>query len=85
VKNSQNGSNAVTSQHVPGQKAHVVDTTAAGDTFVGALAVKIAQNGGKLSSDPSSDLVFANAAAARAVEKHGAMAAIPYLDEVKTA
>lgn len=73
----------VNSQHVHGQKAKVVDTTAAGDTFVGGLAVKVARNGGKFSPDPSKDLKFANAAAARAVEKQGAMAAIPYLDEVK--
>ncbi|KAL1302995.1 hypothetical protein AAFC00_003311 [Neodothiora populina] len=69
-------------KHVQGQKTKVVDTTAAGDTFVGALAVKVAKNGGKFSADPTNDLVFANAAAARSVEKHGAMAAIPYLDEV---
>lgn len=50
---------------------------------MGGLAVKVAGNGGKFSADPTTDVVFANAAAARAVEKHGAMAAIPWLDEVK--
>lgn len=60
----------------------VVDTTAAGDTFVGGLAVRIAQNGGKTPESPEEMIQFANAAAARTVEKAGAMAAIPWLDEV---
>ena len=68
--------------HVAGRKVRVVDTTAAGDTFVGALAVQIARNGGKTPDDPASIFDFANAAAAKTVEKSGAMAAIPYLDEV---
>jgi len=68
--------------HVPGLKVKVVDTTAAGDTFVGALAVQIARNGGRTPDDPASIFGFANAAAAKTVEKAGAMAAIPYLNEV---
>ena len=71
-----------TEVHVPGLKVKVVDTTAAGDTFVGALAVQIAKNGGRTPDDPASIFAFANAAAAKTVEKSGAMAAIPYLNEV---
>jgi len=68
--------------HVAGQKAKVVDTTAAGDTFVGGLAVQIARNGGKSPEDATDMFQFANAAAAKTVQKAGAMAAIPYLDEI---
>lgn len=71
-----------TKGHIQGIKAKVVDTTAAGDTFVGALATQIARNGGKTPDDPRSFIEFANRAAARTVEKSGAMAAIPWLDEV---
>ncbi|GAB7351008.1 hypothetical protein MBLNU459_g1500t1 [Dothideomycetes sp. NU459] len=69
--------------HVRACKVKVVDTTAAGDTFVGGLAVRIAQNGGKTPESPREMVEFANAAAARTVEKAGAMAAIPWLDEVE--
>lgn len=68
--------------HIPSQKVQVVDTTAAGDTFVGALATQIARNGGKTPDDPRSIIEFANRAAAKTVGKAGAMAAIPWLDEV---
>lgn len=70
------------SGHVAGRKAKVVDTTAAGDTFVGGLAVEIAKNGGKTPSSPESIIQFANSAAARTVEKAGAMAAIPWFNEL---
>lgn len=70
------------SGHTPGRKAKVVDTTAAGDTFVGGLAVEIAKNGGKTPQSPESMIQFANSAAARAVEKPGAMAAIPWVNEL---
>ncbi|KAK4983234.1 putative ribokinase [Elasticomyces elasticus] len=62
-------------------KAKVVDTTAAGDTFVGASAVFIARAKDR-TLDPREGIEFANRAAARTVEKPGAMAAIPWLDEV---
>jgi len=68
--------------HVAGQKVKVVDTTAAGDTFVGGLAVQVARNGGKSPEDATEMFQFANAAAAKTVQRAGAMAAIPYLDEI---
>ncbi|KAI9786406.1 MAG: hypothetical protein M1839_006866 [Geoglossum umbratile] len=64
-------------------KADVVDTTAAGDTFVGAYAVSVVQQkvGGKR-FDIRCAVEWANRAAARAVEKEGAMCSIPWMDEV---
>lgn len=62
----------------------VVDTTAAGDTFVGAYAVSIVRKGGHESIDD--DIVtFACTAAGRTVERQGAQSAIPWADEVATA
>lgn len=70
------------SGHVPARKVKVVDTTAAGDTFVGAYAVMRARHSGS-GFDYKSALNFANLAASRTVEKAGAMAAIPQLSELK--
>ena len=70
---------------VPARKVEVVDTTAAGDTFVGALATKIAEEQGSPSVDRIKDFIeFANAAAGRTVQKAGAMDAIPTLEEVNS-
>ena len=56
-------------QIVPGFKVKPVDTTAAGDTFNGALAVALAEG------MPLADAVrFANAAAAISVTRMGAQA-----------
>lgn len=65
-------------QHVPAAHVErVVDTTAAGDTFVGAYAVGVATGQGV---GPA--VRWANKAAARTVEKEGAQGAIPWRDEV---
>lgn len=60
-----------------------IDTTAAGDTFVGAYAAYLAR------SKPIPDaltmkaaIMFANNAAALAVQRQGAQASIPYRDEL---
>lgn len=53
------------------------DTTAAGDTFNGAIAVAIA-NGRSIKEA----IVFANGAASLAVTKFGAQSSIPYLAEL---
>jgi len=69
------------SGHVAARQVKVVDTTAAGDTFVGAYAVRRAEHlGGEF--DHEEALRFATLAASKTVERSGAMAAIPYLNEL---
>ncbi|KAK6350338.1 hypothetical protein TWF696_006570 [Orbilia brochopaga] len=64
---------------VPSEKVQVVDTTAAGDTFIGAFAVKV------VNGNPISDSVaYAVRASAVTVTKQGAQASIPWRDEVPT-
>jgi ribokinase len=62
---------------VPGFKVKAVDTTAAGDTFTGALGAALAE--GRSLEDA---VGFANAAAALACTKHGAQVSIPTRAEV---
>ncbi len=62
---------------VPAEKVQAVDTTAAGDVFNGALALKIAEV-----FDWESAIKFANKAAALSVTKMGAQASAPYLNEL---
>jgi ribokinase len=62
---------------VPGIKVDVVDTTAAGDVFNGALAVAIAEG-----SDLEDAVQFANKAAAISVTRLGAQASAPYRKEI---
>ena len=62
---------------VPGYKVNAIDTTAAGDTFCGALAVACA-----LKEVDENALKFANAASAISVTRFGAQSSIPTLDEV---
>lgn len=54
-------------------KTTVVDTTAAGDTFCGALCVALSKNDNLLEA-----VKFANRAAAISVSRHGAQDSIPY-------
>jgi ribokinase len=64
---------------VPGFEATPLDTTAAGDTFNGALAVGLAEG------MPLLDAVqFANAAGAIAVTRMGAQPSAPSRDEIET-
>lgn len=63
---------------VPARKVVPVDTTAAGDTFNGALAVGLA--GGQTIEDA---VVFANKAAAISVTRLGAQASTPTLKELE--
>lgn len=58
--------------------SRVVDTTAAGDTFVGAYAVNIVNGKG----DMEEVVRLACRAAGRTVEREGAQSAIPWADEV---
>jgi len=64
-------------QFFPACKVKAVDTTAAGDTFIGALAMRFALG------DTARIFSFCQAAAAITVTRKGAQASIPYLNEVK--
>ncbi|MCF6775052.1 ribokinase [Thiotrichales bacterium 19X7-9] len=62
---------------VPGYQVNAVDTTAAGDTFNGALAYALIQGKSTLEA-----VKFANAASAIAVTRAGAQRSTPRLEEV---
>ncbi len=63
--------------HYPTQKVTAVDTTAAGDTFNGALAVALSEE------MPVDDAIrFANTAAAISVTRKGAQTSVPTREEV---
>jgi ribokinase len=64
-----------TAEHVPAPKADVVDTTGAGDAFVGALVFRLAR-GDALEKA----VVYAVRAGAAAVTKEGAQGALPTPD-----
>jgi len=69
------------SKLLPGYNyAPVVDTTAAGDCFNAALAVKISQN-----ASLEESVKFANLAAAISVTRKGAQPSLPWKDEVDKA
>jgi ribokinase len=65
------------SVEVPAVKVEAIDTTAAGDTFVGAFAV--AQSEGRPVADA---MHWASAAAALSVQRLGASASMPYRPEI---
>jgi len=65
-------------RQVPAFNADVVDTTAAGDAFNGALAVMLA--GGATLDEAA---CFANAAGSLTCEKFGAIASLPTLEQVE--
>lgn len=60
-------------------KVDVVDTTAAGDTFNGALVVALAQN-----CTLKDAMKFAGKAASISVTRKGAQSSIPYLKEIES-
>jgi ribokinase len=64
-------------KHVEGYKVNVVDTTAAGDTFNGYLAVSLAEG-----NELEFAVRMANKAASLSVTRLGAQPSIPYIDEV---
>ena len=61
----------------PGHAVNAVDTTGAGDCFCGYLASCLAQG-----TSIDDGLAIANAAAALAVQRHGASVAMPERSEV---
>jgi ribokinase len=65
-------------KHIPSFKVNVVDTTAAGDAFIGGFAVGIL--GGQSLEDA---VQYASACGALAVTKFGAQPSLPTSDEVK--
>lgn len=66
---------------VPGERVdEVVDTTAAGDTFVGQYALDVVSVKGQFSIEGA--VRRANKAAARTVERRGAQDSIPWRDEL---
>ncbi|WP_084516605.1 ribokinase [Microtetraspora niveoalba] len=74
------GSRAGVRLLVPAVRVEAVDTTAAGDTFVGALAV--ARSEGR---DPADALRFASTAAALSVQREGASTSMPSRAEIDAA
>lgn len=64
-------------EHISGHIVEVVDTTAAGDAFSGALAVAVCE--GKSTGEACR---FANAAAALSVKRPGAQTSMPWRDEI---
>jgi ribokinase len=63
---------------VEAKKVEVVDTTAAGDTFVGAYALEVVRKGFNVRDAVEK----ANCAAAKTVRKRGAQSSIPWADEL---
>lgn len=65
------------SEHYPAPKVSVVDTTGAGDAFVGALVVKLADG-----AQIGSAVAYAVQAAAMVVTKDGAQGSLPMLGTI---
>ncbi|WP_318765875.1 ribokinase [Lactiplantibacillus carotarum] len=66
---------------VPAYKVHAVDTTAAGDTFIGALSSVLASD----LSNLAGAVRFANRASSLAVQRLGAQPSIPTKAEIEAA
>jgi ribokinase len=63
--------------HFPGMPVTAVDTTAAGDVFVGGFVASLARGGSVTEA-----IGFGQAAAAVSVTRHGAQTSIPYRAEI---
>ena len=62
---------------VPAERVEVVDTTAAGDTFIGVLSACLAEE-----KEIEESVRYATKAAALTIMRYGAQQAIPYREEV---
>jgi ribokinase len=67
-------------QHHPAPVVEAVDTTAAGDTFIGGFAARLAAG-----ASAAEAIRFGQAAAALSVTRHGAQTSIPTLREISAA
>lgn len=71
---------------ITGLAVKAVDTTGAGDSFIGALLYQLSLASGDIRSleevEMKNILAFANAAAALTTTRHGAIPSLPALDEV---
>lgn len=71
---------------VPGQKVSVVDTTGAGDAFIGALLYQLQAIDGQIKRMDATQaeriITFANEAAALTTTRAGAISSLPMLDEL---
>jgi len=65
--------------HQPAEIVHVVDSTAAGDTFIGFFLAELIKT-----NDPKTALAYATRAAAICVTRHGAADSIPSRSELET-
>ncbi|MBN3727597.1 PfkB family carbohydrate kinase, partial [Burkholderia sp. Ac-20379] len=65
-------------RHYPAPKVEAVDTTAAGDTFIGGLAARLAAG-----EAPDAAIRFAQRAASISVTRAGAQPSIPRLSEIE--
>ncbi|MDP4089485.1 MAG: ribokinase [Bacillota bacterium] len=71
-------------ERIPAYQVKAVDTTAAGDSFIGAFASKL--RGPELDyNDLKEAVIFGNKAAALAVQREGAQPSIPSLKEITEA
>lgn len=72
--------------YVPGFTSNVVDTTGAGDSFMGGFLYKICESDKHLEEYSLQELIeyvhFGNAVASLCVEKEGAIPAMPAMEEV---
>jgi len=64
---------------IPAFKVKAVDTTAAGDTFIGAMASVLHKD----MSNLKDAILFANKASSLTVQKYGAQPSIPYKKDIK--
>jgi len=65
--------------HQPAEQVHAVDTTGAGDTFIGFFLAELIRT-----ADPKQALAWAGRAAALCVTRHGAADSIPHRAELET-
>jgi ribokinase len=72
------GSGTPATAHWPAPQVAAVDTTAAGDTFIGALAARLAAG-----EAPAQAIQFALRAASISVTREGAQPSIPTLEEMQ--